>query len=97
MRRLGKSGDRQPPVKIWRIVGENAPYDADKSKQNREHTHEEVVDGAFLMEEIEWWMQREGKERLSEEDNVLWDGFCGLRRSKDIDEEVGSIVVELVF
>lgn len=51
-------------------MGENAPFDADKPKQNRDYTHEEVVDGALLMEEIEWWMRKEGKERMSEEDKV---------------------------
>ena len=70
MRRLGKSGDRQPPVKIWRIVGENASYDADEPGQNRDYTNEEVVDGTFLLEEIEWWMEREGKQRMSEEDKI---------------------------
>lgn len=70
MRRLGKSGDRQPPVKIWRFVRENASYHADKPKQNREYADEEAVHGTFLMKEIQWWMSRGGKERISDEYKV---------------------------
>lgn len=28
------------------------------------------MDGAFLMEEIEWWVNREGEERMPEADKV---------------------------
>lgn len=38
-----------------------------KRTENRECTDEEVVSGAFLKDESEWWMRREGKERLSQE------------------------------